>query len=355
MVRCDTIDRCSWWAVQNRQLGLQTLFVLVLLWSWGVAPVAVRAQPAAAEKDAAVAEKDTSSESAAAKPESGEASVDLKMLEQQLKKTLGEVMSSVVSVDGGGSGVVVSEDGYVLTVAHVGMRAGRRVRVTFPDGQRMWGTTLGNDRGVDAGLIKLNGEGPYPFAKMGVSQDLKQGQWCIALGYPVSFDRGKPPAVRIGRVLSSREGSVVTDCTIMGGDSGGPLFDLDGKVIAVSSRCDDRLTVNIHVPVDCYHDTWDRLSQSEDFNSLSRNIAFLGVAHDEGAENARIGEVFEDTAAAKAGIQVGDVLLKFDGQELSKYSQLPALILKHKPGEEVEIVLQRGEQVLTLKATLGER
>ena len=132
-----------------------------------------------------------------------EAGIDLKAIERQIQETLKRVMPAVVSVSGG-SGVVVSADGYVLTVAHVGMRAGRHVTITFPDGRDVRGKTLGNDEGVDAGLIKIDGEGPFPFVPMGKSADVKAGTWCLALGYPVSFERGKPPALRIGRVQRNR-------------------------------------------------------------------------------------------------------------------------------------------------------
>ena len=273
-------------------------------------------------------------------------------MEQQFKKACEKVIPAVVAVSGG-SGVVISEDGYVLTVAHVGVRAGRRLRVTFPDGHSVWGWTLGNDHGVDAGLIKLSGDGPYPHVDLGVSKDLVGGQWCMALGYPVSFERGKPPAVRIGRVLSSRGTSVVTDCTIMGGDSGGPLFDMNGHVIGVSSRCDNRLTYNIHVPVDCYSESWERLAGGEDFNSTSPGTAFLGVAPDDDADNARIGEVFSHPEH-RAGIKVGDVVTKFDGKKIEKYSDLPGRIRAHKPGDEIEIELLRDGKPLTLKVRLGD-
>ncbi len=361
MVRCDALDSQPWFDYRNRQARVVFLFLLILASIWGMFPAIVQAQTVAqtavAQTTVAkkVAGKVTAKKSASTKSQDKKtSSIDLKSLETRLKQTLKKVTPSVVSV-AGGSGVVVSEDGYVLTVAHVGMRAGRRVRVTFPDGKRVRGITLGIDRGVDAGLIKLDGDGPYPFAKMGTSKELQVGQWCIVLGYPVSFERGKAPAVRIGRVLSNRGTAVVTDCTIMGGDSGGPLFDMRGNVIGISSRCDDRLTVNIHVPVDCFQGSWDRLVKSEDFNSRSRNVAFLGVASDDNAQNARIGEVFPGTGAAKAGIRVGDVLLKFDGHDLSKYSELPPLILKHKPGDQVEIVLRRGKEIVKVKAKLGDR
>ena len=337
----------------NRQsvpkLGLCLAGLLVLCVGWAT-PRSVLAQPVGnvtPTADGAAADAAT----AASAPAAG---VDLKGIERRIQTALDKVMPSVVAVSGG-SGVVVSEDGYVLTVAHVGMRAGRRVTLTFPNGTSVRGTTLGNDRGVDAGLVKIEGNGPWPYANMGKSSDVEEGQWCVALGYPVSFERGKPPVVRVGRVLSSRSAMLVTDCTIMGGDSGGPVFDLDGNVIAVSSRCDDRLTTNIHVPVDCYQKEWDRLVAREDFNSLARTITYLGVDRDEFSQDVRIGRVFDGTAAEKAGIKAGDVILKFDGKELSKYGDLPPLIEKRKPGDEVEIEVKRGDETLTLRAKLGER
>ena len=116
--------------------------------------------------------------------------------------------------------MVVSKEGLVLTVAHVGQRAGRSVFVIFPDGRRHRAITLGNDRGADAGMVKITDPGPWPSAEIGTSADLKPGQWCLTLGYPITFDLGRPPIVRIGRVLTTWKTEMVTDCTIMGGDSG---------------------------------------------------------------------------------------------------------------------------------------
>ena len=277
---------------------------------------------------------------------------DLRELEQKLQTTLRRVVPCVVAV-AGGSGVVISEDGLVLTVAHVGNRAGRRVSIVFPDGRRVAGETLGNDAGVDAGLIKITEDGKWPYAEMGTSADLTVGQWCLALGYPVTFPRGKPPAARIGRVLRNGTTSIITDCTIMGGDSGGPLFDIDGKVIGVGSRCDNRLTTNIHVPIDCYRQHWDRLVKGEDFNSQTEDVAFLGVVPAEDSDVAKIERVYEDSGAGKAGIEAGDVIVKFDGSNVERTDQLPRLIQKRRPGDEVEVEVRRGEEILKLKVTLG--
>jgi len=277
---------------------------------------------------------------------------DLKALEQRIRTVVEKVAASVVGVSGG-SGVVVSEEGLVLTVAHVGEKAGRRVTVTFPDGKRVRGTTLGNDHGVDAGMIQIDGEGPWPHAEIGTSADLQQGEWCITLGYPVSYERGKKPVVRVGRVLRNRSTQIMADCKIMGGDSGGPLFDLDGKVIGIGSRCDDTVALNIHVPIDCYRDHWDRFVAKEDFNSLRPKIAFLGVGPGEDEDDNRIEMVVPGSAAEKAGIKPGDLIVKFGEEMIQRYEDLPPLIRGRKPGDVVELQLQRGDEELVVKVTLG--
>jgi len=279
---------------------------------------------------------------------------DLKAMERRIRVVLDKVTSGVVALSGG-SGIVVSEDGYILTVAHVARRAGRNITITFPDGRSAKAKTLGNDHGVDAGLVKISDKGPWPHAEMGRSEDLEPGQWCLALGYPVTFQRGKAPIVRIGRVLSHDPTAVITDATIMGGDSGGPLFDLEGKVIAVGSSCDQGLRTNIFVPVDRYREHWDRLAAAEDFNSRLPDVAFLGVVPAEDGADARVGRVIPGSAADKAGMRAGDVILKFGGEEVSKYADLAALVRKRKPGERVEIELRRGEETLKVEASLGRQ
>jgi serine protease Do len=323
----------------SSDFGLLHLRLLPLAFVVVVATAAVWAQP----PDGSVKVADNSAPASIA---------ELKAMERKIRATLDKVTPSVVAVSGG-SGVVVSEDGIVLTVAHVGGRAGREVTITFPDGRKVKGKTLGNDRGVDAGLVKITDDGSWPHAEMGKSADLKAGHWCLTLGYPVTFERGKAPFVRIGRVLENQPKMIVTDCMIMGGDSGGPLFDLEGRVIGIGSRCDNTVTMNIHVPIDQFHDHWDRLVKGDDFNSLFANLAFLGVAPDESRDDARIGRVIPGSAAEKAGIQVGDMILKLDGNELKEYAELQSQIRSREPGDEIEIEVRRGEEIVKIKATLG--
>ncbi|MEP3477778.1 MAG: S1C family serine protease [Fuerstiella sp.] len=193
---------------------------------------------------------------------------ELRSLEKHVAEVVKRVTPAIIGI-GGGSGVVIDDEGYVLTVGHVGARAGRQVQITFPDGKRAPGKTLGNNRGVDSGMAKLNQKGDWPHAEMGDSSKVKVGQWCLAIGFPASFTRGQQPPVRIGRVLSVSERTIVTDCPLMGGDSGGPLFDLQGNVIALSSRVGGSILSNVHVPVNMYKKEWDRLAAGEDWNDRS--------------------------------------------------------------------------------------
>jgi serine protease Do len=192
---------------------------------------------------------------------------ELRALEAKIQLALKKILPATVGVGGGGSGVVVSKDGIIVSVAHVTQKAGREVQITFSDGKRAKAKTLGNFKSADASLLQLVDKGPWPYCDMGKSTEVRPGQWCLAVGYPVSFAKGVKPPVRIGRVLRQSGASVVTDCPIMGGDSGGPLFDIDGKVIGCNSRVSGSMLGNVHVTIDTYHSNWKRLTAGEDWGA----------------------------------------------------------------------------------------
>ena len=288
---------------------------------------------------------------------------ELKAIQKQTVLVVEKVMPAVVGIQmgpGQGSGVIVSKEGYVLTAGHVSGTPGKNVTVIFPDGRKVKAKTLGANKGIDSGMIKIEEEGTWPFVEMGQSTELKAGTWCLAIGQPGGFRPGRTPPVRLGRVLENTKGFVRTDCTLVGGDSGGPLFDLQGRVIGIHSRIGGSITANIHVPVDTYRDTWDRLARGEAWGgSLGAGAAatpYLGVLSDPEAKDAcKVKEVQAGSPAEKAGIKVNDIITKFDGQKVAKFEDLSSLVSKKKPGEEVALEVQRGEETLTLKATVGRR
>jgi serine protease Do len=288
---------------------------------------------------------------------------DLRAVQKQVKVVLEKVIPCTVGLELNGisgSGVIVSEDGYVLTAAHVAGKPGLAVTVILSDGRRVKGKTLGMNKGIDSGLLKISDEGKWPFADMGSSADLKKGQWCITTGHPGGYKKGRPPVVRLGRVLEHDDKVVRTDCTLVGGDSGGPLFDLDGKVIGIHSRIGGPITLNMHVPVDTYRDTWDRLVKGDSWGelrvpALGAGGPYLGLTLDLEAKECVVTEVTDDSPAARAGLKPGDVLTKFDDRKLGPPDDLGDVMRKKKRGDEVTLEVLRDKEILTVKVKIGKR
>lgn len=195
---------------------------------------------------------------------------DARRLESRISELVPKLIPSVVCVRVGssqGSGVIVTDDGYVLTAGHVIIQPNQRAEFIFWDGKRAFGTTLGRNEELDAGLLKLEGDGPWPAVTMGQSASLSQGDWVLALGHPLGFTAGRPPVLRVGRVLRADPSVIRTDCPLVAGDSGGPLFDLEGRVVGIHSRISTATTTNFHVPVQVFCDGWDRLVRGEVWRS----------------------------------------------------------------------------------------
>ncbi len=183
--------------------------------------------------------------------------VSLFAVEQRIQQMLPMVSPCVVAVEGG-TGVLVSPNGYILTASHVAKQANLPIEVRFPDGRVEMATTLGSNFNTDTAAIRLNSPGPWPFVEFPDSGNCQPGDWCVALGYPLSFPRGKPAAIRMGRILETTPDIIVSDCPIMGGDSGGPLFNLDGQLIGISSRIKNDVEVNLHIPIETFKNQWER-------------------------------------------------------------------------------------------------
>lgn len=293
-------------------------------------------------------------------PESVE---DLRALQDQVKGVLKKVIPATVGLRVGGasgSGVIL-KDGFVLTAGHVSGGADRPVTIILHDGTRIRGKTLGANRGIDSGMIKITDtrdyKGELPYVDLGDSEELKSGQWCIAVGHPGGFQRGRSPVVRLGRIQQNSGSAIRTDCALVGGDSGGPLFDLNGKLIGIHSRIGPNIAFNIHVPANTYRDTWDRLAKSEVWGGRSffGNMPYMGVVGDRDADTCKIVEVKPRSPADKAGLKAGDIILMFDGKKLDRYSDLRPAIRKKKIGDRVPLVVLRDGKELSLRLVLGRR
>ena len=286
---------------------------------------------------------------------------EAKEMEKHIKSLKEKIFAATVSVSGG-SGVIVSPEGHILSVGHVGQKAGRKVKVYFANGKVANAETLGNNLGIDAGMMKITDKGNWPYVDMGESQILKKGQWCLAVGFPVSFSKGKEPAIRLGRILNNGSTAITTDTIIMGGDSGGPLFDLNGNVIALNSRVSGSTRGNIHVPVDRYKDDWERFASKEDWGSrfgrptpqAPRRVT-LGVRLNSSTTSLKVDSVTPDSAADLAGIRAGDIIETADGKPTRNRTELGSILGKKKPGDWLTLTIKRGETTLILDAKLKAR
>ena len=289
---------------------------------------------------------------------------DLKAVKKQVEEVVKKATPATVGVLVGGSqgsGVIVSKDGYVLTAGHVAGEPGKDVLLVLPDGKRIKAKTLGVNRGIDSGMIRITQDAPeggWPFVETGKSADLKPGQWVVSLGHPGGYQKGRPPVVRLGRVLTVTNSLVGSDCTLVGGDSGGPLFDLDGHLVGIHSRIGPSTLANIHVPVDTFTDTWDRLAKGEAWGDRSasspaaRCSASTATPADKGF---KVATVTPDSPAAKAGLKVDDVITKMDGKPVAGLQGLADAIVRHKAGDKVKLEVLRGKERVELKATLAKR
>ena len=284
---------------------------------------------------------------------------ELRALERQQQAVAARIDKCTVSVQIGmaqGSGVIITKSGYVFTAAHVAMRPGQIAELTLSDGRKVRATTLGMNRFVDAGLIKIDDpppEGGWPFVTLGSSKDLAQGTWCIAAGHPGGYDPKRGVVIRIGRVLSIRDSALVTDCALIGGDSGGPLFDLNGQLIGVHSRIGNDVTDNLHVPIDRYDESWTRLARGELWGHLPGFRPRIGVRRAEGRDEAVIGYVAPESAAAEAGIKAGDTILRFGDAIVSDFDALVTAVANTMPGEHVYVVFLRNGQKRRVMLVVG--
>ncbi|GAB4136972.1 MAG: hypothetical protein Tsb009_04320 [Planctomycetaceae bacterium] len=285
---------------------------------------------------------------------------DLSAIEKHVQSLIPKLTASTVGVRVGraqGSGVIVSRNGYVLTAAHVTGAPGRQVIVILPNGKQLKATSLGVNRTLDAGLIKIDEKGNYPFRPIGDLKQVKTGDWCIATGHPGGFRPDRTPVVRLGRIIFANSRVIHTDAVLVGGDSGGPLWDMHGRVIGINSRIGRPTTFNFHVPISAYSSDWGRLVRSEAWGGrpAPRSQAIMGVSGEDHPKGCKVTSVAEGFPAIKAGIKVGDIITKLNGKQVTGFNSLVSLVGQHKPGDKVEVVVLRKGKPLKIILKLARR
>ncbi len=266
-----------------------------------------------------------------------------------------------------GSGFIISEDGYVLTNHHV-IENAEEIIVRLNDRSELVATLVGTDPRSDLALLKIDGT-DLPAVEMGEANELEQGEWVLAIGSPFGFDYSVTAGIvsATGRSLP-RENYVPfiqTDVAINPGNSGGPLFNLDGEVVGINSQIYTRsggfMGVSFAIPVDMAMDVVEQLRDTGEvkrgwlgvlIQEVNRDLAeSFGLSKPQGA---LIAQVIADGPAANSELQAGDVVLTFNGNEVSRSSELPPLVGRVRAGATVPVEVWRDGARESIRVTVGE-
>ncbi len=265
-----------------------------------------------------------------------------------------------------GSGFIISADGYVLTNNHV-IADADEIIVRLSDRSELEAKLVGTDPRSDVALLKVEGQG-LPTVKLGKSEDLKVGEWVLAIGSPFGFDHSVTAGIVSAKGRSLPNESYVpfiqTDVAINPGNSGGPLFNLAGEVVGINSQIFTRsggfMGLSFAIPMSVAMDVADQLKAD---GKVSRG--WLGVVIQEVNKDlaesfgldkpagALVAQVLEDGPAAKGGLQVGDVILSLDGKPIIMSADLPHLVGALKPGSTAELDVVRDGARKKLKLSIG--
>ena len=293
---------------------------------------------------------------------------DLIKLEKKVMAVSERVLPSTVALvsertGSSGSGVIVSEDGLILTAAHV-TQGLKEVDVYFSDGKKYLGKVLGSNFSKDVGMVRMTEAGPWPFVELGESKPLVAGDWVVASGHSAGFDFARTPPVRFGRVMSDGPGNYfTTDATLIGGDSGGPLFDLDGKLIGINSSIGWSWKTNNHAGIDGLREDWDRLLAGETWGELQMNplanpetpVLGIRMGLERGARGVSVEGVEPRSPAAAAGVRVGDLIVSVDGERIKEGAELQQVLIKREVGDMVNLGILRDREELKIEVELVKR
>jgi serine protease Do len=238
-----------------------------------------------------------------------------------------------------GSGFIISEDGYIITNHHVVNKADE-ILVTLTDKREFKAKLIGSDKGTDIALIKIDSEN-LPVVTMGKAAELKVGEWVLAIGSPFGFEHSVTAGIVSAKGRNLPEENYVpfiqTDVAINPGNSGGPLFNLDGKVVGVNSQIYSRsggfMGLSFAIPVELAMNVVEQLKTTGKVARGYLGVLIQDVTHElaesfnmKRPRGALVAKVLPDSPAEAAGLRVGDVILRYNGQDVDRSSQLPPLV-----------------------------
>jgi serine protease Do len=266
-----------------------------------------------------------------------------------------------------GSGFIVSPDGYVLTNAHV-VDGADEVQVRLTDKREFKAKVIGADKRTDVALLKIEASG-LPVVRLGDPNRLRVGEWVVAIGAPFGFDNSVTAGIVSAKGRSLPQESYVpfiqTDVAINPGNSGGPLFNMKGEVVGINSQIYSRsggyMGVSFAIPIDVAMEVQTQLRAGGKVSRGRIGVAIQEVTRELAdsfglakAQGALVASVEKGAPAEKAGIEPGDIILKYDGKVVMQSSDLPRMVGATKPGTRASLQLWRKGTTKELTVVIGE-
>ncbi|MDO4904984.1 MAG: DegQ family serine endoprotease [Lautropia sp.] len=264
-----------------------------------------------------------------------------------------------------GSGFIISQDGYLLTNHHV-VDGADEIYVTLTDKREFKGKLIGSDKNTDVALIKIDAQ-QLPVLAIGDPNQVRVGEWVLAIGSPFGLENTVTAGIVSAKARETGDylPFIQTDVAVNPGNSGGPLIDMNGRVIGINSQIYSRtggfMGISFAIPID------EAMRVSDQLKAKGRVVrGRIGVAITEvtkeiaeplGLEKpmgAQVSSVEKGGPASRGGLEAGDIILKFDGRTVERSSDLPRLVGNTQPGTKVQIEVWRQGQTENLNVVVGE-
>jgi serine protease Do len=266
-----------------------------------------------------------------------------------------------------GSGFIISQDGYVLTNAHV-VEGADEITVKFTDKREFKAKVIGADKRTDIALIKIDATG-LPAVRFGDPAKLKVGEWVVAIGSPFGFENTVTAGIVSAKGRSLPQENFVpfiqTDVAINPGNSGGPLFNMRGEVVGINSQIYSRtggfMGLSFAIPADVALDVQKQLKEKGRVARGRIGVVIQEVTRDlatsfglDKARGALVNSVEKGSPADKAGIEATDIIVSFDGKAVESSSDLPRIVGSTRPGSTSTVEVWRKGATKKLSLTVGE-
>jgi serine protease Do len=269
-------------------------------------------------------------------------------------------------LQGAGSGFIVSSDGYILTNAHV-VEGAEEVTVRLTDRREFVAKVIGTDTRTDVAVIKINAKS-LPFVRFGNPEALKPGQWVLAIGSPFGFENSATAGIvsATSRTLPNDYVPFIqTDVAVNPGNSGGPLFNLEGEVVGINSQIYSRtggyMGLSFAIPINVADNVRDQLVKTGRVSRGKIGITIQEVnaqfAESFGLDRPRgalVSSVEEGGPGQKAGLRPGDVILGVNGRAIDRSSELPTIVSAMKPGSSAKLRVWRNGKEQEVAARIAE-